>query len=296
MKFFTFLALAFLTTFSPAYALRMATPQEMERNQESSTRGYIKIDDIKGESNDRVAYVLCPDGTMIQPGEKCSEEKEIEGGEPEGDPVPGIGITAEQGVSAEIMMKGEDEDCDGDTCVQSQKPMPMPYIKIDDIKGETQREPMMDTYIPAELMNPVVVDVEDEDCEGDACDPTRATDYNSSRSNRTTSAAIEIEEGDNDEEGEKERVEIQYLFETEGALLAEDLASVVAQVAPEFSVREGEDVFLQERKGTIVAHVPSIERRAFLGLFKMNMKVKVLVDNNGELVNIKRPWYSFLSW
>ena len=153
----------------------------------------------------------------------------------------------------------------------------------------------------------------DDDCDGidNDCDGVEVdgkgelkANHNTTRSNKTKPMNGD---GDIDEDAE---VKAAYILcpdgtmiqpgekcpEKDEAVLAHELTHVVQQISADIDVENDTEVVVEENDGVRTVAVTGVESRAVFGIFPVKMDVQVKLDASGELVSVKRPWYSFLSW
>ncbi len=340
---------------------------------EAQITGYIKIGDIKGESEDKAAYILCPDGTMIQPGEKCPEkESETVSAELDGhvtliksqevdcdeldndcDGVEGddsdvrrtkgettirdIEVIKEIDRSspklAEPLMNdvdddddrvealdsdddcdGVDNDCDGvvaEAAVKTDGHVTIIKSKDDDCDGEdddcdgvaAEAEVKTDGHV-------TIIKSKDDDCDGEDNDCDGEIEERANH-NTTTKPVNNATDEDVAVEVESElEVKASYILCPDGTMiqpgqlcpekdqevLAHELTHVVQQVSGNIDVDNKTPVLVEDIDGTLTVEVSGVESRSVFGLFPVELDVQVKLDESGNLIKVKRPWYALFSW
>ncbi|NCQ55700.1 hypothetical protein GW756_04815 [bacterium] len=185
-------------------------------------------------------------------------------------------------------------------------PEPEPVETVEEVEVESETETRATDYNSSRSnrTTSAVIEIEtDSDDEEETDDGVmRATDYNSSRSNRTTSTAIEIEDtGDDEENSDSALYRAKAEPEVRLDAVLDDVNLEVIQeqvqaVAPTVEIKNEAPILIVNQDGEMVTQVPATEPRKMFGLFKINLNVQVEMDSEGDLIQINRPWYSFLSW
>jgi hypothetical protein len=70
----------------------------------------------------------------------------------------------------------------------------------------------------------------------------------------------------------------------------------VQQVAKDIEINSQAQVQTFKENGATVSVVSGTQTKKILGLFTQEMEVQIKMDQEGNLIEIDRPWYAVFSW